>query len=271
MWKDKFAEKDKIVNWIKEWFTENGDSKTKAVIGISGGKDSTVATALCVEALGRDRVIGVLMPNSEQSDFKDAMKVVQLFGIKHYVIDIGNTVDTLYETIADSMNINSGSLDDNVIVNTPPRIRMTVLYAVAANFGNARVICTDNASESYIGYSTKYGDLAGDVAPLADIPASLVVDLGRAFALSYNIPALLPLVEKTPSDGLCGKTDEDALGFTYEQLDNYLFNNEIEYGDAYDKIVSRHKRNLHKECIMLPRYKAIIKSNIEDDTILVET
>jgi NAD+ synthase len=180
VWKDRLLEKEKIVNWISDWFEENGDSETKAIIGISGGKDSTVTAALCLEALGHDRVIGVLMPNGEQADFKDSVTIVNLLDLHYETINIGEAVKEVYAAFGSPSRINN-----DVRINTPPRIRMTILYAVAAMYGNARVVCTDNASESYIGYSTKYGDLAGDVAPLADIPASLVVDIGRALPIEF--------------------------------------------------------------------------------------
>ena len=270
LWKDKFIEKDKIVYWIREWFEVNGDENTKAIIGISGGKDSTVAAALCVEALGKNRVVGVLMPKGEQRDIEDAKNVTRLLDIKSKIIDIEPAYNKIEVMVRKFFNYEEDCKKD-VLINIQPRIRMTLLYAIAAQYGNARVVCTDNASESYVGYSTKFGDLAGDLAPLAEVPASLVVDIGRAIA--YTIPELLPLVEKTPSDGLSGKTDEDALGFSYNQLDNYLFNSEYVSADIADLIETRHRNNLHKNSIVIPRYHVTITDtvNTDEDAIYVET
>lgn len=209
-------QKNVIVTWIRGWFEENGKD-CKAVIGISGGKDSTVAAALCVEALGKDRVIGVLMPNGEQNDIDDAVRVCDYLDIRFTVQNIKSIYDEFLRNLEYPINGNIYRIKqtEQTIINLPPRIRMTTLYAISQSIGG-RVVCTDNLSESYIGYSTRWGDNIGDFAPLANYTASEVVAIGDALGLPYD------LTHKTPSDGLCGLTDEDRFGFTYEQLDAFI-------------------------------------------------
>lgn len=232
-----------IVNHIKKYFAENGGPTTKAVIGISGGKDSTIAAALLVRALGKDRVVGVMMPNGEQKDIDDSLRVCRILGIPYYNINIGPTVESLYKAIDD---VDYRVEIPEVITNTPSRIRMTTLYAVAAIVGG-RVINTGNASEAYIGYTTKYGDLAGDYAVLADYCVSEIYKIGEKLT---ELP--IELVRKTPSDGMCGKSDEDNLGFSYEVLDAYLLNGDYPTAEVLHNIELRHKRNFHKRVISLP-------------------
>ena len=233
-----------IVNHIKKYFAENGGPTTKAVLGISGGKDSTIAAALLVRALGRDRIVGVMMPNGEQKDIDDSLRVCRILGIPHYTINIGSAVESLYRAIGDNVNY---ILDiPQVTTNTPSRIRMATLYAIAAMVGG-RVINTGNASEAYVGYTTKYGDLAGDYAILADYCVSEIYKIGEKLT---ELP--IELVKKTPSDGMCGKSDEDNLGFSYEVLDAYLLNGDYPTAEVLHNIELRHKRNLHKRVISLP-------------------
>ena len=233
-----------IVNHIKKYFAENGGPTTKAVIGISGGKDSTIAAALLVRALGRERIVGVLMPNGEQKDIDDSLRVCRILGIPHYTINISSAVESLYRAIGDNVNY---ILDiPQVTTNTPSRIRMATLYAVAAMVGG-RVINTGNASEAYVGYTTKYGDLAGDYAVLSDYCVSEIYKIGEKLT---ELP--IELVRKTPSDGMCGKSDEDNLGFSYEVLDAYLLNGDYPTAEVLHNIELRHKRNFHKRVISLP-------------------
>ena len=233
-----------IVNHIKKYFAENGGPTTKAVIGISGGKDSTIAAALLVRALGSDRVVGVMMPNGVQKDIDDSLRVCRILGIPYYSINIGPVVKSLYRAIDDEIDYKVDI--PQVTTNTPSRIRMTTLYAVAAMVGG-RVINTGNASEAYVGYTTKYGDLAGDYAILADYCVSEIYQIGEKLT---ELP--IELVRKTPSDGMCGKSDEDNLGFSYEVLDAYLLNGDYPTAEVLHNIELRHKRNLHKRVISLP-------------------
>ena len=232
-----------IVAWIKEWFEENGP-KASAVIGISGGKDSSICAALLVKALGKDRVVGVLMPDGTQSDISDSYQLVEHLGLKHYVINIGAATTALKDTLSEQFE-----LTNDTRINIPPRIRMTTLYAVAQSLPNGgRVANTCNRSEDYIGYSTKYGDAAGDFAILADLTVSEVLQIGDALGIPKN------LVRKAPSDGLSGMTDEDKIGFTYAVLDRYILEGICEDEETRKKIDRMHVLNLHK-LKTIPGYK----------------
>lgn len=198
------------VQWIRDWFEANGKG-CNAVIGISGGKDSSVVAALCVEALGKDRVIGVLMPNGEQPDIDCSRQLVSYLGIPYHVCNIQKAVDGVLE----SLKAAGVEISRQTVVNLPPRIRMATLYALSQSF-NGRVANTCNLSEDYVGYSTRYGDAAGDFAPLGKLTVQEVKAIGKYLKLPEN------LVEKVPSDGLTDRTDEDNLGFTYAMLDKYI-------------------------------------------------
>lgn len=238
---DAIKVKNDCVQWIRDWFEVNGKG-CNAVIGISGGKDSSVAAALCVEALGKDRVVGVLMPNGIQKDIDDALDLVNFLGIKRIVVNIESAVKGIINGIhsgwknPENMMFN---ISDQTITNLPPRIRMATLYAVSQSI-NGRVVCTDNLSESYVGYSTRWGDNVGDFSPLANLTSDEVVAIGDACGLPYD------LTHKVPADGLCGKTDEDNLGFTYAELNKYILTGECENEDVKAKIDFLHHKNLFK-------------------------
>lgn len=233
--------KNECVEWIKKFFEENGKD-CNAVVGISGGKDSSVAAALCVEALGKERVIGVLMPCGVQGDISCSYQLVDHLGIKSYTINIGETLDMLKENISEVVPLSNQS-----IVNLPPRIRMSTLYAVSQSV-NGRVVNTCNLSEDWVGYSTRYGDAAGDFSPLCNLTVAEVKEIGRVLGLPNE------LVDKVPIDGLCGKTDEDNLGFTYAELDRYIRTGEIENEATKARIDMLHERNLFKLQLM-PSFK----------------
>lgn len=204
---------EQMVDWIRKYFDTTANENTKCVIGISGGKDSSCVAAAAVKALGKDRVIGVMMPNSIQSDIEDSIRVCELFGIKNYTINIGDTYKALSEDIAREIyGKDEALLTPQYATNTPARLRMTTLYGVAAMIGNCRVANTCNLSEDLVGYSTLYGDSAGDFAPLS----KLYVDEVMAIAEYLGVPH--DLAYKTPSDGMCGKSDEDNLGFAYDEI-----------------------------------------------------
>ena len=226
--------KDRCVNWIRHWFEENGKDCV-AVIGISGGKDSTVAAGLLVEALGKERVLGVLMPNGAQADIRDSYRVCEYLEIKYIEVNIGSTVSHLQTAI-----LSKGvELSDQTIINLPPRIRMATLYAISQSV-NGRVVNTCNFSEELVGYSTRWGDNVGDFSPLGSLLTDEVMAIGDALGLPYD------LVHKVPSDGLCGKTDEDNFGFTYEVLDKYIRTGTCEDGNMKEKIDRRHESNKFK-------------------------
>lgn len=221
------------IEWIKDWFKNNGDG-CNAVLGISGGKDSSVVAALCVKALGKDRVIGVLMPQGEQSDIDYSVEICEILGIKSFTVNIGATVATLTEEISKSMELTQQSR-----FNLPARIRMSTVYAVAQS-QNGRVANTCNLSEDWVGYSTRYGDSAGDFSPLANFTVAEVRAIGSYIGLPEKF------VKKTPIDGLCGKTDEDNLGFTYETLDKYIREGIEPDAETKERIDRLHRINQFK-------------------------
>lgn len=230
---DAVKVKDKCVLWIRDFFERNGKG-CNAVVGISGGKDSSVVAALCVEALGRERVIGVLMPQGVQPDIEAAYLLVNHLGIKHYVVNIKNAVDDVLESISALPEISRQTR-----VNLPARIRMATLYAVSQSI-NGRVANTCNLSEDYVGYATRYGDGAGDFSPLCNLTVTEVKEIGRVLGL----PEIL--ITKTPIDGLSGKSDEENLGFTYDVLDRYILNGEISDLEIKEKIDRLHILNKFK-------------------------
>ena len=233
--------KNQCVEWIRNFFEENGKG-CNAVVGISGGKDSSIAAALCVEALGKDRVIGVLMPCGVQHDIDMAELLVNHLGIKHYVVNIKDAVDGLKNALPKDMEVSA-----QTTTNIPPRVRMTTLYAISQSC-NGRVCNTCNLSEDWVGYSTRYGDAAGDFSPMSHLTVTEVKEIGRLLGL----PDVL--VDKVPIDGLCGKTDEENLGFTYAELDVYIRTGEIEDKDKKEIIDRKHKMNLFKLELM-PSFK----------------
>lgn len=232
---DVNAVKDACVLWIRQFFEENGKG-CNAVVGISGGKDSSVAAALCVEALGKERVIGVLMPCGEQADIDCAKALVDHLDIRRYVVNIKDAVDGVTNAIPFELSKQSTT-------NLPARIRMATLYAVAQSH-NGRVVNTCNLSEDWVGYSTRYGDAAGDFSPLSRLTVTEVKAIGRLLGL----PAFL--VDKVPIDGLSGKTDEENLGFTYAALDRYIREGVIDDEEARAKIDRLHRLNLFKLQLM---------------------
>ena len=227
--------KNECVQWIRDFFEENGKD-CNAVVGISGGKDSSIVAALCVEALGKDRVIGVLMPCGEQADIDMAKLLVNTLGIKHYIINIKDAVDGITNSIPFELSTQSKT-------NLPPRIRMSTLYAVSQSH-NGRVANTCNLSEDWVGYSTRYGDSVGDFSPCSNLTVDEMKQIGRLIGLPSE------LVDKVPTDGLCGKTDEDNLGFTYAELDRYIRTGEIEDAEKKVRIDRLHRINLFKLQLM---------------------
>lgn len=237
------------VEWIRNYFDTTAKPNSIAVIGISGGKDSTVAAALCVSALGKDRVVGVLMPNGEQRDIQDSIDVCNTLGIKYFTVNLKNAFGSIMTQIDDSLHHCNTDNFERTAINLPARLRMSVLYAVAQSFDSARVVNTCNTSEDYVGYSTLYGDSAGDFAPLQSFTVTEIKAIGKALGLPDRF------VNKTPSDGLCGKTDEDKLGFTYEELDDYIRKGVEPSNEKKLHIDKLHADNLFKESmIQIPKF-----------------
>ena len=230
--------KEELVLWIKNWFKENGDG-CKGVLGISGGKDSSVTAALLVEALGKENVVGVMMPNGEQFDIDVSIALAKHLGIKAVTVNIKDSFSGLVSQLE-----NSGiELSRQAEINLAPRLRMAAVYAVSQSV-NGRVANTCNLSEDWVGYATRYGDGAGDFSPLSKLTVQEVKALGRELGL----PEMF--VEKVPIDGLCGKTDEDNLGFTYAVLDKYIRTGVCEDEKTKEKIDRMHKANLFKLQLM---------------------
>ena len=222
------------IQWIQDWFEKNGKG-CNAVIGISGGKDSSIVAALCVKALGKERVIGVLMPNGEQADIDCSKQLVAHLGIPYYVCNIKKAVDGVLE----SLNAAGLEISRQTVVNLPPRIRMSTLYALSQSM-NGRVANTCNLSEDWVGYSTRYGDAAGDFSPLGKLTVQEVKAIGKYLKLPEN------LVDKVPSDGLTDRTDEDNLGFTYAMLDKYIRTGVCDDEEKKAKIDRLHVMNEFK-------------------------
>lgn len=236
--------KKEMIDWVRDYFEANGKD-CYAVIGLSGGKDSSVAAAICAQALGPDRVVGVLMPNGIQPDIADAEKLVDILKIQSIKIDISEVVNASEKVITSSKEYatvcRNNQLSNDAKINLPARVRMTTLYAVAQSLSKGgRVVNTCNRSEDYVGYSTKYGDMAGDFSLFANLLVQEVRQLGIALGLPKE------LVYKTPADGLSGCTDEEKLGFSYEMLDEYLVSGHCEDAAIEEKIKYLHQINLHK-------------------------
>ena len=239
--------KNEIVDWIKQYFEQNGKNCT-ALIGISGGKDSSIVAALCAKTLGADRVFGVLMPNGIQRDIDVSYDLVDFLGIRHCAINIKNSVDALFASIEEG----GLTINQQVRINTPARARMAAVYAVSAVVGG-RVANTSNLSEEWVGYSTKYGvGTAGDFSPLSRLTVTEVKAVGRALGLPSKF------IDKTPEDGLTGLTDEENLGFTYDALDKYIREGICEVPSVKERIDRLHSMNLHK-VVPIPCYEMTAK------------
>lgn len=238
-----FRQKNDIVQWIRDWFDKNGKD-CNAIIGISGGKDSSIVAALCVEALGKDRVIGIQMPNGVQTDINYADEIIEYLDIKHYECNIEDAFMSILDFIGNTLGPNN--ITDQTTINLPPRLRMSVLYAYSQSL-NGRVANTCNMSETFVGYETIFGDTAGDFAPLKNYTVSEVIGIGRALRLPDKF------INKVPSDGLCGKSDEASLGVTYNQIDNFICSMEgvptkefIANAEANRKIQTMHEASQFK-------------------------
>lgn len=251
--------KDDLVLWIQNWFKENGNENTPAVVGISGGKDSSVVAALCAAALGRERVIGVLMPSGNQIDIADSYALVTHLGIPSVQVNIG----PIYQTAMDMIENSIGPITNTLVKgNTQARLRMTTLYAVSQQH-NGRVSNNCNASEIFVGYSTVYGDDAGDFSPLSSLTTKQVMLLGKELGLPEQ------LWSKTPIDGLennmvDGKpmADEDAMGFTYDQLNEYIATGDVSGNQDVSRAIQAKHQNSHfkRKLPKMPHFEITGKS-----------
>jgi NAD+ synthase len=233
---------ENIINWIRDYFKNNPSAKG-AIIGISGGKDSSIVAKLLVEALGKERVFGVLMPNGVQKDISDSLRVVDILGINHKIVNIEKAYNGLLEGIVED------DLSIDAKINIPPRLRMTTLYAIGSSM-HYRVCGTGNKSEGFVGYTTKWGDNAFDFNPIGDLTTEEVIAMGDSLGLPHE------LVHKTPSDGLSGKSDEEKLGFTYKQINDYIEKGSCGDMEIDEKIRLKHEYNTHKG-ELAPKYEVL--------------
>jgi len=228
---DVAKETQNCIDWIKNWFDSESGNAKGIVIGISGGKDSTIVAKLCCEALGVDAVFGVLMPNGVQADIGDSIEVCKILGIRYGEVNVNDCYNGLISALI--------GVSEEATINIPPRLRMTTLYAIAQSKGY-RVVGTGNFSERYIGYCTKWGDMASDFNPIANFTSDEVVAIGDYLKLPYD------LVHKIPADGLCGQSDEERFGFTYEDLNRYIRTGICENNEIKARIDKMHEYSLHK-------------------------
>lgn len=233
---DALKVKNDIVKWIQDWFSDNGPG-CNAIVAVSGGKDSSVVAALCVEALGADRVIGVLLPKGVQHDIDVSQALVSHLGIRSFTLNIQDAYDGVISQLNEALG--SENIKDQTLTNLPARLRMAAVYAVSQSM-NGRVANTCNLSEDWVGYSTRYGDNAGDFSPLSYLTVNEVKAVGRVLGLPSEF------VDKTPIDGLQPLTDEQKLGFTYDTLDRYIREGICEDPAVKEKIDHLHRINLFK-------------------------
>jgi NAD+ synthase len=227
----------KVVEWLEKY--KEATACSGVVLGISGGKDSTTVAMLAKKVWG-DSVIGVLMPNGEQSDIADSYEIVKALGLRHYVVNINDAFSGIVGAIEKS---GAPKIEGQAKTNIPPRLRMTTLYAIAQSFGY-RVIGTGNASEIYIGWTTKWGDGGHDLNPIAGLTCTEVMELGSLLSLEFGLDGRLAV--KAPSDGLTGRTDEDNFGFTYKELDDYILYGIEPEKEKLEKIKRMHAFSAHK-------------------------
>lgn len=225
--------KEQLVEWLRNYFDNNGQP-INAVVGCSGGKDSTVVLAALTEAIGVDRIYAVLMPNGEQADIEDSYKVCEFLGLKPYVCNIQDGYNGILGAVAGEFE-----LSEQTKINLAPVLRMATLKAVSQSV-NGRFTCNGNLSEAYIGWFTIDGDDRGSVKPLINMTVTEVIAVGKELGLPDW------MINKVPADGLCGKTDEDKFGFSYKVLDRYIRTGEIDDGEIKEKIDAMHQKNAFK-------------------------
>lgn len=224
---------NKIEKWISEYVKKS--NARGVVIGNSGGKDSAVVIALCTKAIGQDNVVAVQMPcYSTKQDLEDGNLVANTFGIKNMIVNIEKTYESLKKTIEDE----GQKLNSNSEINIKPRLRMTTLYAIAQTLGYL-VVGTGNLCEIYIGYTTKWGDSASDFNPLANLTVKEILEIGESLGVPKRI------LEKAPNDGLGSGTDEEKLGITYKQIEEYIKTGKTD-SQAMKKIEEMHNKTEHK-------------------------
>lgn len=255
--KDAEVLMNECLQWIKIKF--DSLNKKKALIGISGGKDSTVVAGLCVKALGKENVIGILMPNGTQKDIADSLKVVETLGIEHHTLNINGAFKGIIKEITEQV----GEPVEDTRINTPARLRMTMLYALSPMF-NALVANTCNLSEDTVGYATLFGDAAGSFAPVSRLTTEEIIAIGDILTNELGLPT--ELIHKTPVDGLQPKTDEEKLGFTYHEVNELI--REGVRGPHYEQIKKMYYANKFKtDIIQIPAYEPHLPNYITNTNI----
>ncbi len=244
-----------IIDWIKLKMRDSGGKKI--VIGISGGKDSSVVAALCVAALGKENVIGVLMPDGVQCDISYAEELCEILDIKCTTVNIQPMTSAFFSQIDKVERDLIKETSTQSILNLAPRVRMTLLYAISQSIEDSRVVNTSNLSEDWIGYATLYGDTAGAFAPLGMFTSDEVIQIGDFIGLPDKF------VYKEPSDGLTGKSDEDVFGFSYEVLNRYIREGIIEDSAIKNRIDTMNKYSRHK-FLPIPMYHPDLKIKADD-------
>lgn len=228
----------RVVTWTRQFLDEFHDRPL--VIGISGGKDSTITAAALAEAVGPNRILGVLLPNGKQNDIGVARRVCDFLEIQHVQLNIFPMYDAMLRQIKLNIpNMRNEVFNSIVRSNAPCRCRTTMLYTIANQF-HGRVVNTCNLSESYVGYDTKWGDQCGDFNLFQDYTASEVKAMG------YSLGVAKEFIEKAPDDGMCGQTDEERWGFTYEYLDAWLRSTRGHENETDRKIIEMHQAAMHK-------------------------
>lgn len=273
-----------IETHMKMW-AEQTNAKN-FVVGISGGKDSTVVAMLLCAIFGKERVYGVMMPQEYQNDLIDSIDVCQILGIHYTNVNIGDSVSSITSQVWDKRKESGIYPTKDMEINLPARIRMSTLHAIGQCV-DGRVINTSNLSEDMVGYATQFGDNAGAYAPLQGLTVTEVMALGdyvadklfgeikyvkvgsksillcmdddfRNSGIEEPSPAvkrgtLHLLIRKTPVDGLQAQTDEERLGFTYADLDKFI---RIDEGsDEFKEMIrKKYKQNKFKlEIVQMPQ------------------
>lgn len=228
-----------LIEWIRSSLEKSGGDSV--VLGISGGKDSSVLAALCARAIGKENVYGLILPNGLQKDISFAYDLCQVLGINNVEVPLDGISKEIFNSLDKLSSSNFiETITDKTQLNLLPRIRMTILYAVSQSIRNSRVINTGNLSERWIGYTTLYGDNTGTFAPLAQFTSDEVIEIGRHLGLDDRF------VDKVPEDGLTGNTDEEVIGFSYSVLNKYIREGIIEDEEAKKKIDKMHRESRFK-------------------------
>lgn len=244
---------ENIKNYIKDYLKEA--NAKGVVLGMSGGKDSLVTAKLCADAIGKENVIGIIMPNGEMKDCSVAKESCDIIGIRYYEVNIGNIYGNVIDSTTPILKKEGKPLSTVTTFNVPPRLRMVTLYSIAGSLGYL-VANTSNLSEGMVGYTTKWGDNVGDFGPLANFTKEEVCEIGILLGLPDR------LVNKIPDDGLSGQSDEEKLGFSYAELDNFIRHGKK--GEKFDKISHMHKISQHKR-IGVVKYENDLKNYFDED------